>query len=150
VSANEYPIDTSGLDKGSTITAEDITRATGVKPESKDYWKAQLRIKGYVVWRLSERQLDVVVCSVGPDLHILTDIERARYTDKEFVAALVKAGRRLQQQAGTDRSALPADVLARHDRALSVNGATYAGMRKARKVAIVAARPRERLTPGVR
>jgi hypothetical protein len=147
VSTNEYPLDTEGLGKGSRVTGDRIAEATGVPTSSRNFGLAMLRIKGYVYAALAERGLDVVIRQDGDDLVILTDSEAAPYTDDKFRQRIVQAGLALREQLSVARGGLTDEEVARHDRALTVNGMTYAGARKARRETLVAT-PRARLTPG--
>lgn len=143
----EYPFDTSTLEKGSRVTAEQIERATGCSPESKNFGLAMLRIKGYVTWRLAQRGLDVVVRAVKNDLVILTDSDAAPYTDAKFQNRIAQAAHALQEQLSVSRHALTDGERLRHDRACAVNGATLAGARKARKAELALPTRRVRQTP---
>jgi hypothetical protein len=148
---SEYPIDTATLCKGSRILADEIERAINVKRTSRDYSLALLKLRKFIEWRLAERDLEVVTCSERDDIKILTDDEAAPHTDNEFQNALKKARRELRKQASVDRAGITEDAIrAEHDRALVVNGRTYAGAQKARRQAMLPPSPRERLTPGTR
>lgn len=145
--ADEYPINTRNLGKGSRITANQIAYATGVRVGDHKFGLAMLKIKGYVAWKLAERGLDVVIRSEKQDLLILTDSQAAPYADAKFQARLHQAGTALREQLSVNRANLLPEQVDEHDRACQVNGATFSAMRQARRKALVPT-ARERLTPG--
>jgi hypothetical protein len=139
VSTNEYPIDTSVLDRGSTIAPDVIEEIFRVKRGTDAFGLARLRLQGFIMWRLAERGLDVICCADRAckyGLRVLTDEERATYTDHKFEQALDACGLALRQQQGTDRAQLTDRTKATHDRALQINGFTYGAARKARRKAL--------------
>ncbi len=145
---DEYPINTKDLAKGSRITAQQIEHATGVLRDAKNYSFAMLKLKGYITYRLANRGLDAVIRSQKDDLVILTDEEAAPYTDTKFQMRIQQAGHALREQLSVSRAGLLPEQIEDHDRACVVNGATYAGAKKARRGALSPTpTPRKRLTP---
>ena len=148
-STQAYPIDTDNLVKGSRVTADTIEHAFNTSRDSKNYWKYQMRMRHYIELAFADRNLNVVVRSNGPDLVILTDEEAASFTDVRFQQLIAGAGRMLSKQQAVDRAPLLPATRDRHDRALIVNGGTYAGTKAGRKTAIAALKPKptKRKTP---
>ncbi len=145
---DEYPINTSELEKGSRVAAETVEASFNVKRGTDAYRIKMLQVRKYIEWRLAERGMEVVTRSQRDDIIILTDAEAAPFTDREFQNTVRKLRRRLIQQSSVDRAALSDVERTRHDRALTVNGATYAGTRAAQQKALAPIRPQRRMTPG--
>lgn len=146
MTAQQYPFDTDGLNKGDTIGPETLEHAYGVGRTQTAYRWVLLRARRFVVSAFEERGLVVTVVIRGDSLKICTDDEQYAPNTRSIATGQRKMRRGHGRMIGADRSKMSPEILAKHDRAVEVNGRKLAAMRAATSPELPAAT--ERSTPG--
>jgi hypothetical protein len=117
VRSTEYPIDTTGLEKGSRLSAPDVERAFGVQREERGYQLALLRARDFVVRRLRDRGLHVTVVQKNVEtaqrhrcLARLVQVDRANLSEESrrtLDRKLEELGRRVAADRAARREVTP-------------------------------------------
>jgi hypothetical protein len=144
---SEYPIDTDSLVKGSTISAEVIEKAFGVKRGTDAYGMAAMRAVAYISRRFLDRGEVVTITQRKHDLVVLTDEEVPAHNARLFRLNIRRAARAHGRMLGSDRSLMSNDAAAIHDRSVAVQGAQLQAISKV--IRETRALRRERQTPGL-
>lgn len=141
-----YPFDTDGLNKGDTIAPEIIEYAYGISRAQPNYRWALLRARKFVVSAFKVRGVVVTVVIRGDSLKICTDDEQYMPNIRTIATGQRKMRRGHGRMVGADRSKMSPETLAKHDRAVEVNGRKLAAMRAVTMPELPAVS--ERSTPG--
>lgn len=142
----KHPIDLDTLDKGSTVLADAIESAYGVKRGTKEFQFAALRMQDFIRNGLAARGQTVTMTMDGDTIRILTDEEAVKY-NREAIKRHARGMRRTHgRQLGSDRSQMSESTKAEHDRDVEVSGRVIGAMAKEFRRR-VAATPVQRATP---
>lgn len=144
--AKIYPIDTDQLNKGDKIPAEVISQICGFSPSDARFSIESLKLKEYIVSRLSERGEIVTVISDKNNLRILSDEEAVDYNQYRFrrhFGGMVGSHMRM---LGIDTAQLSEAKQKEHERVCLRQGMVICGAREAWKAPLIA---NERQTPKI-
>lgn len=133
IDAKAYPIDYDALEKGGTISVEELEHITGKKSSTYAFGLAVLAFSQNLQERLEERGLDCVIAQEKRGIKILTDIEASQYSSAEFNKHVRGMGRNLKRILSVDTSEFDADQRALHDARAGRMSFIYAATRKARR-----------------
>lgn len=147
--AEEYPLATDHLVKGSTVAVEDIERAFGVVRDTKAYGLACMDAASYIERRFLDRGEVVMVRQDRGALRVLLDEEVPAYAAKLVRDGLRRVGRAHVRQSGADRSKMTDATRERHDRQLEVQGRTLSAITREQRREVKPPPPTPRLTPGL-
>jgi len=133
IEATRYPIDYNALEKGSTISVDELERITGKKASSYAFALAVLGFVQDLQERLEDRGLECIVVQQKRGLRILTDIEATEYAYAEFEKHSRAMGRNLRRQLKVDHSGFDEKQKGDHDRRLHKMSFIYSAVKKARR-----------------
>lgn len=140
--AEEYPLATDDLSKGSVVPTEVIERAFRVQRDTKDFQLALLRASDFIARRFRDRGEVVFVTQERGSLRVLTDEEAVSYGAKLFRQGVRMAAHAHARQSAADRALMSEATRAEHDRSLEVQGRMLSAMRKERRAPVVEAAKR--------
>ena len=123
IQAEPHPIDFEALDRGSLITARQITRAYGHEPGTKEYQFDRMTLLGLIKRHFLEERDDVVSISCPGDcIRILTHKEQDVYVVADKRKAIRRFIRRHHEDMGTDDAELDEEARKRRERRLLSDG----------------------------
>lgn len=128
-----YPIDYDALEKGSTISVDELERITGKKSSSYAFALAVLGFVQKLQERLEDRGMECIVVQQKRGLRILTDIEATEYAYAEFEKHSRAMGRNLRRQLSVDPSGFNDTQKEDHDRRVHRMGFIYSAVKRARR-----------------
>jgi len=139
-----WPLDTSALVKGSTISVNELEQITGRTRGTSAFQLDTIQIVSYIRSQLWARGLHAVVCTQKGAIRVLTDSEALDYNQKLHDQGLRRAQRGHLYQSHVDVTGLSKEEVDELDRSLNIMGATIVAMATARRQARrMIASPRE-------
>ena len=144
----KYPIDFDVIEKGWSLSRQQMERLLGYKHTMTEFQTAALRLMKRCEYETTVRGKPNLVFSLkGSALHCLTDSEASVWTNKQIRSNLRRATKNHQKQLAVDVSNLTTQELAQHERNVTVDGMFIAAIAKVRVLSL--SKPYRRDTPRV-
>lgn len=142
-----YPVDYSGVEKGSVIPAEVIEEMSGTLRSSAFYSAKQINLCKTIETELALRGKQVLAVCVKDTVRVLTDPEAIEYSRKLFETGLRRAERAHVKMLEIDVRGLSPQEAETRERDIVVQAAVLAGASAGRREVMGVVH--ERRTPGL-
>lgn len=141
-----HPIDFDALNKGDSLSPEQLATITNCQVGTTRYQLAVLRLCDQIQRELDDRGKQVTVAVKKGFVCVLTDEEASIHNNRLFSRHRRGQWRSHARNMQVDVSQLSQESRAAHERNLIVNSAVLAAMREAKRVAL---QSHKRSTPGL-
>lgn len=134
--ARPYPFDFDALEKGQTITPEELASKCGHAPGTRKYQLAVLGYRDLIMKRLKALGRPATVKIQGEGLRILTDSEAVQYNDKRMGQSDKHKRVTFRRMRDVDRTQLSEDEARNHERRLFVRSKELVAVKLASREAV--------------
>lgn len=142
-----YPLDFDSLQKGDTITVEQLEEIIGHNRLTTRYNLGVLNLCERIRRELEDRGKHITTAVIKGALRLLTDEEAAEYTHRQFKVGLRKSARYHQQQLHVVTTNLSEVQRQQHERRIIINSAMLLAANSKRKE--LTAIEHKRSVPGI-
>lgn len=128
-----FPLDVRGLDKGHTITAEEIERLTGTPRRHESYPLKLLWIRGKIDRELKKLGRILTMRIHKGSIIVCSDSEAAKYNRRQGRLKILAYKRAHARNVAVELNKLDANERAEHERTLVLQGTMIGAMQSARR-----------------